>query len=146
MKDDLHKKISTILLVEDNHDSVFIIQEAIKEIQSNIKLFIVDNGVDAMAFLHRCNAYKDAIRPDIILLDLNLPKKSGEEVLAECKSDDDLKIILIIILTTSQYEMDIMKAYSLNANCYVVKPIDLDQFIQMIRSSRRIHTSKSSYF
>ena len=87
MKDDLHKKISTILLVEDNHDSIFMIQEAIKEIQSNIKLFIVDNGVDAMAFLHRCNAYKDAIRPDIILLDLNFDSENHGGATASVPED-----------------------------------------------------------
>jgi len=134
MKKNVGERVANVLLVEDNPDSIFMTQEALKEIKSDIKLFVVEDGAEAMTFLHRDGEYKDAVHPDLIFLDLNLPKKDGQEILAECKSDDDLKTIPVIILTTSQSEKDIMKAYSHHANCYITKPTDLDEFIRMVKS------------
>jgi CheY-like chemotaxis protein len=95
---------------------------------------VVDDGVKAMAFLRRQAAYSTVSRPDLILLDLNLPKKDGREVLEELKHDGDLKRIPVVVLTTSQAEQDILKAYALHANCYITKPVDLDQFLKVVRS------------
>jgi two-component system response regulator len=92
------------------------------------------DGVEAMAFLHREGRFADAPRPDLILLDLNLPKKDGREVLAEVKADEHLKRIPVVVLTTSKQDEDILRAYNLNANCYVTKPLDLDQFVHVVQS------------
>ncbi len=97
-------------------------------------MHVVWDGVEALAFLHRAGKYVDAPRPDIILLDLNLPKKDGREVLAEIKVDSDLKHIPVVVLTTSKAEEDIFRAYDKHANCYITKPIDLDQFIRIVRA------------
>ena len=134
MKKDIGKRAANVLLVEDNSDSIFMTQEALKEIKSDIRLFVVEDGAEAMHFLHPNDKYKDCVRPDLILLDLNLPKKDGQEILAECKTDDNLKMIPVIILTTSQSAEDIKKAYSHHANCYITKPVDLDEFIHMMKS------------
>jgi CheY-like chemotaxis protein len=97
-------------------------------------LHVVSDGDEAMAFLRRDGAYADAPRPDLILLDLNLPKKDGREVLAEIKQDPDLTRIPVVVLTISQDEQDILKSYNLHANCYITKPVDLDQFITVVKS------------
>ena len=123
-----------ILLVEDNPADVRLTTEALKEEKIYNNLHVVTDGVEAMAFLRREGKYAKAVRPDLILLDLNLPKKDGREVLEEIKSDDDLKTIPVVVLTVSQAEEDILKSYNLHANCYITKPVDLDQFIKVIRS------------
>ncbi len=121
-----------VLMAEDNPDDVFLTQEVLKDAKLHINLRVVEDGVAAMAFLRREGKYADVPRPDLILLDLNMPKKDGREVLAEIKADDDLKTIPVVILTTSQAEEDIFKAYANHANCYVTKPVDLDQFIRVV--------------
>ena len=123
-----------ILLVEDNPADVRLTTEALKEEKIYNNLHVVTDGVEAMAFLRREGKYAKAVRPDLILLDLNLPKKDGREVLEEIKSDDDLKTIPVVVLTVSQSEEDILKSYNLHANCYITKPVDLNQFIKVIRS------------
>ena len=122
------------LLVEDNPGDVRLTQEALKSHKVQNNLHVVTDGEEAMAFLRRQGKYKDAPRPDIILLDLNLPKKDGREVLAEIKSDSSLKTIPVVIITSSEAEQDVIKSYNLNANCYVTKPVDLDQFIKVVQS------------
>lgn len=123
-----------ILLVEDNPGDVRLTMEAFKECKVNNKIHVVSDGMEAMAFLRREDRYSDAARPDLILLDLNLPKKDGREVLTEIKSDKDLRYIPVVILTTSQAEEDILRAYGLNANCYVSKPVDFNQFFKVVKS------------
>ena len=123
-----------ILLIEDNPGDVRLTQEALRENKVRNKLHVVEDGVEAMAFLRREGKYADVPRPDLILLDLNLPKKDGREVLAEIKSDEDLGRIPVVVLTTSQAEEDILRAYGLNANCYVTKPVDLDRFFEVVKS------------
>ena len=123
-----------ILLVEDNPADVRLTQEAFREGKIHNKLVVAKDGVEAMDILQRRGEYADAERPDLILLDLNLPRKDGREVLAEIKADDTLRCIPVVILTTSRAEMDIVKTYNLHCNCYVVKPVDLDQFIHVVRS------------
>jgi len=123
-----------IMLVEDNPGDVRLIVEALKENKLRNSLDVVEDGVEALAFLRREGKYADAPRPDLILLDLNLPKKDGREVLAEIKADENLRRIPVVILTTSKAEEDILKAYDLNANCYITKPIGLDQFVKVVKS------------
>jgi len=123
-----------ILLVEDNPGDVRLTQEAFKEGKVRNSLHVVADGVEALAFLRKEGAHADAPRPDIILLDLNLPKKDGREVLAEIKEDPDLKRIPVVILTISQAEQDILKSYNLHANCYITKPVGLEQFMTVVRS------------
>jgi len=123
-----------ILLVEDNPADVRLTTEALKEEKIYNNLYVASDGVEAIAFLHREGKYAKAVRPDLILLDLNLPKKDGREVLEEIKSDDDLKTIPVVVLTVSKSEEDILKSYNLHANCYITKPVDLDQFMKVIRS------------
>jgi CheY-like chemotaxis protein len=123
-----------ILLVEDNPGDVRLTMEALREAKVHNRVNVAPDGVEAMAYLRREDRYADAPRPDLILLDLNLPKKDGREVLAEIKADDRLKHIPVVILTTSRAEQDILKSYDLHANCYVTKPVDLDQFINVVRS------------
>ena len=127
-------KVVEILLVEDNPGDVRLTQEAFKEGKLINNLSVVGDGVEAMAFLRKEEKYADVPRPDLILLDLNMPKKDGREVLAEIKKDPDLKHIPVIILTTSQAEQDILKSYNLHANCYITKPVDLDQFNAVVKS------------
>jgi chemotaxis family two-component system response regulator Rcp1 len=122
-----------ILLVEDNPGDVRLTQEAFKEGRVLNKLHVTRDGVEAMEFLRQKGKYAKAPRPDLILLDLNLPEKDGCEVLAEIKADKDLKRIPVVILTVSQAEEDILKSYNLNANCYIIKPIDLEQFIRAVK-------------
>ena len=123
-----------ILLVEDNPGDVRLTREALKEGKVLNNLNEVTDGQEAMEFLRREGKYGDAPRPDLILLDLNLPKKDGREVLAEIKADESLKMIPIVVLTTSQAEKDVIQTYNLGVNCYVTKPVDLDQFIYVVKS------------
>jgi two-component system, chemotaxis family, response regulator Rcp1 len=122
-----------ILLVEDNPGDVRLTIEALKEGKILNEVSVVEDGVEALAFLRRAGKYSDARRPDLILLDLNLPKKDGREVLEEIKQDGDLKKIPVVVLTTSAAERDILRAYNLHANCYITKPVDLEQFIRVVQ-------------
>ena len=126
-------KAIEILLVEDNPGDVRLTIEAFKEGQISNNLHVVKDGVEAMAFLRREGSYAAVVCPDLILLDLNLPKKAGSEVLAEIKADEELKRIPVVILTTSNADEDILKAYNLHANCYISKPLDIDQFVRVIK-------------
>ncbi len=123
-----------ILLVEDNPGDVRLTQESLTDGKVRNSMQVVEDGVEAVAFLRREGKYANASRPDLILLDLNLPKKDGREVLAEIKADEDLRRIPVVVLTTSKAEEDIFKAYDQHANCYITKPVDLDQFIAVVRS------------
>jgi len=123
-----------ILLVEDSPSDAALTIEALKAGKIANQLTLVEDGVEAMDFLRRRGKYADAVRPDLIMLDLNLPRKDGREVLAEIKSDNNLKIIPIIVLTTSRSDEDILKSYQLNANCYITKPVDFTHFIDVVKS------------
>lgn len=123
-----------ILLVEDNEADVRLTKEGIREAKIHNNLNIVRDGEEAMQYLKNEPKYKHVPRPDLILLDLNLPKKDGREVLQEIKKDEKLRHIPVIVFTTSQAEQDIVKSYNLHANCYVVKPLNLDQFTKVVRS------------
>jgi two-component system, chemotaxis family, response regulator Rcp1 len=123
-----------ILLIEDNSGDARLITEVLNENKIYSSLHVVNDGVEAMDFLRRNGRYIDAPKPDLIILDLNLPKKDGREVLAEIKADNEFKSIPVVIMTISQSEEDILKSYNLHANCYVTKPIDLDQFIKVVKS------------
>ena len=123
-----------ILLVEDNPGDVRLTKEALKEGKVYSNLHTVKDGVEAMEFLRRQGKYKDVPRPDIILLDLNLPRKDGREVLEEIKSDELLKRIPVVVLTTSKAEEDVLRTYNLHANCYVTKPVDLEKFMVVVKS------------
>jgi chemotaxis family two-component system response regulator Rcp1 len=123
-----------ILLVEDNPGDVRLTQEALKEAKVSNRLCVVEDGVAAMEFLRKEGSYASAPRPDLILLDLNLPRKDGREVLEEIKQDPGLMRIPVVVLTTSRAEEDILRTYDLHANCYVTKPVDLDQFITIVKS------------
>ena len=127
-------RLIEILLVEDSPGDVRLTQEALKEGKVLNKLSVVEDGVEAMAFLRREGKYTDVPRPDLILLDLNLPKKDGRQVLAEIKVDQNLKRIPVVILTTSKSEEDILKTYNLHANCYITKPVGLEQFLTVVKS------------
>jgi chemotaxis family two-component system response regulator Rcp1 len=126
-----------ILLVEDSQGDVRLIREALREICGGHVLHVVNDGVEALAFLHRTGAYVSAPRPDLVLLDLNLPRKNGREVLYEIKRDEQLRDIPVIVLTISTAEEDIMTAYRLRANCYVIKPVNLDNFFRVLNSVAR---------
>ena len=126
-----------ILLVEDNPGDVRLTKEALKEGKVYSNLHWAKDGVEALEFLRRQGKFADVPRPDIILLDLNLPKKDGREVLSEIKNDDDLKRIPVVILTTSKAEEDVLRSYQLHANCYVTKPVDLEKFIVVVQSIDR---------
>lgn len=121
-----------ILLVEDNPGDARLTIEAMREAKMRNRIQVVEDGVEAMEFLRRQGRFGDAPRPDLILLDLNLPRKDGREVLAEVKADPDLKRIPVVVLTTSQAEEDVVRAYDLHANCYVTKPVDLEQFMKIV--------------
>jgi len=123
-----------ILLVEDNPGDVDLAREALENSKIRNTLSVVGDGEEALAFLRRRGKYAAAPRPDLILLDLNLPKKSGREVLAEIKSDDYFKRIPVVVLTVSKDEEDIMASYNLHANCFITKPIDLHQFLRVVRA------------
>lgn len=123
-----------ILLVEDNPGDARLAIEALKESKLKNNLFHVEDGMEAMDYLFKKGKYLNAVRPDLILLDLNLPKKDGREVLKEIKQDEYLKRIPVVILTISKAEEDILRTYNLHANCYVTKPLDLDQFMKVVKS------------
>lgn len=123
-----------ILLVEDNPGDVRLTREALREGKVRNNLSVAQDGVEALAFLRREGAYAEAPRPDLILLDLNLPKKDGREVLQEIKTDAGLRYIPVVVLTSSQAEKDILRAYDLHANCYVTKPVDFEQFSQVVQT------------
>jgi chemotaxis family two-component system response regulator Rcp1 len=124
----------TVLLVEDSPGDIRLTQEAFRDADPSIDLRVAADGVEAMAFLRRQGVHAVAPRPDFILLDLNLPKMDGREVLAHIKEDDDLKTIPTVILTTSDAEADIMTSYQLQANCYVSKPVQLEEFESLVKS------------
>ena len=123
-----------ILLVEDNPGDVRLAKEGLKECKLLNNLSVAGDGVEAMAYLRKEGKYASAAKPDIILLDLNLPRKDGREVLAEIKTDERLKHIPVVILTTSQAEEDVLRSYGLHANCYIAKPVDLEQFVKIVQS------------
>ncbi len=123
-----------ILLVEDNPGDVRLTIEALKEGKVANEINVAVDGIEALAFLRREGKYENAPKPDLILLDLNLPKKNGREVLAEIKMNSHLKCIPVVILTSSQAEKDIVATYNLHANCYITKPVDFDQFIKVVKS------------
>ncbi len=123
-----------ILLVEDNPADVRLTLEALKEGKIINDLEVARDGVEALDFLYRRGAFADAPRPDLVLLDLNLPKKDGREVLADIKGDEDLKRIPVVVLTTSEAEEDILGSYNLHANCFISKPVDLEQFIKVVKT------------
>ncbi|MBN2419435.1 MAG: response regulator [Deltaproteobacteria bacterium] len=133
MFDELSSPIE-ILLVEDNPGDVRLTQEALKEGKILNNLSIAKDGVEAISFLRREGEYENTARPDLILLDLNLPKKDGREVLMEIKKDEDLRRIPVVVLTTSRAEEDIIRTYDCYANCYITKPVDFDQFINVVKS------------
>lgn len=123
-----------VLLVEDNPGDVRLTKEAMRESKVIVNLSVAPDGEEALAFLRKQGKHQSAPRPDLILLDLNLPKKDGREVLAEIKVDDDLRRIPVVVLTTSRAEEDILRTYNLHANCFITKPVDLDQFITVVGS------------
>lgn len=123
-----------ILMVEDNPGDVGLARETLKDSKLLNHMSVVFDGVEAMAFLRREGKYANATRPDLILLDLNLPKKDGREVLAEIKTDEQLRRIPVVVLTTSSAEQDILRTYDLHANCYITKPVNLDQFSAVVKA------------
>jgi chemotaxis family two-component system response regulator Rcp1 len=123
-----------VLLVEDSPGDVRLTREALKDAKVHISLHVAADGIEAMAFLERAGTHVDAPRPDLILLDLNLPKKDGREVLKEIKESPTLRSIPVVILTTSSSEEDVLRSYELHANCYISKPVDLDGFLKVVQS------------
>jgi CheY-like chemotaxis protein len=134
MRPDASSRPIEVLLVEDNPGDVRLTREALREGKVHNNLNVAQDGVEALAYLRREGRYADAVRPDLVLLDLNLPRMTGREVLEEMKGDPALRHIPVVVLTSSQAEQDIVKAYDLHANCYISKPVDLDQFIHVVRS------------
>ncbi len=134
MISDENGRPAEFLLVEDNPGDVRLTQEALKECKLRNNLSVVGDGVEALAFLRREGKYADVPKPDVILLDLNLPRKGGREVLAEIKADPVLRRIPVVVITSSEAEQDVLASYDLHVNCYVNKPVDLDQFIKVVRS------------
>ncbi|MDY6959217.1 MAG: response regulator [Halobacteriota archaeon] len=133
MNDDGIGRPIDVLLVEDNPGDIRLTEEAFKEGVMHINLHVVTDGVEATKFLKREGEYTDAPSPDLILLDLNMPRKNGREVLEEIKADENLRRIPVVILTTSKAEEDIIRSYDLHANCFITKPVDMDQFIEVIK-------------
>jgi CheY-like chemotaxis protein len=133
MENNIQRSVD-ILIVEDNKGDARLIKEVFNDNRLSNSLYFVNDGVEAMDFLYARGKYKESTIPDLIILDLNLPRKDGREVLAEIKSDDNLKHIPVVIMTISQAEEDILRSYNLHANCYVTKPIDLNQFIKVVKS------------
>jgi CheY-like chemotaxis protein len=129
------------LLVEDNPGDVRLTREALREGDQQIRLSVVNDGLEAMQYLRREGTYSEAERPNLILLDLNLPRKSGREVLSEIKSDDNLRAIPVVVMTSSDAPPDIRRAYDLQANCYVTKPADFDAFVTVVRSIEKFWLS-----
>jgi CheY-like chemotaxis protein len=126
-------KVIDVLLVEDDAGDVLLIEEAFADNKVRNRVHHVSDGVDALAFLRREGEYSDAPHPDLVLLDLNLPRKDGREVLAEIKGDDALRHIPVVVLTTSKAEEDVLRSYKLHANAYVTKPVDFERFIDVVR-------------
>ena len=127
-------RLLEILLVEDNPADVRLTVEALKEDKVSNHLSVVRDGAEALAFLHRERKYADSPRPDLILLDLNVPKKNGHEVLAEIKTDPDLRRIPVVVLTHSDAEQDVARSYNLHANCHIKKPVDLEEFVMVVKA------------
>lgn len=123
-----------ILMMEDSPDDVFFTKEALRETKMRVNLNVVTNGMDGMAYLKKEGKYADVETPDLILLDLNMPIMDGREVLALIKQDPRMRLIPVVVLTTSQAEEDVLQAYDLHANCYVSKPVDLDKFVRVVNS------------
>jgi len=123
-----------VLMVEDNPGDVRLVQENMKSAKMNNIMRVVSDGVEAMEYLRKQGKYKDSVKPDLILLDLKLPKKDGREVLAEIKADRELMRIPVVVLTSSKAEEDILRSYDLHANAFIVKPVDLDQFLRVIKA------------
>ncbi len=123
-----------VLLVEDNPDDADLTVDALRDGRVHNRVTVVEDGVEAMAYLRREGKYRAAPRPDLILLDLNLPRKNGREVLAEVKQDPDLRRIPVVVMTSSDDEKDVLAAYNLYVNCYITKPVDLNQFLAVIKS------------
>jgi two-component system, chemotaxis family, response regulator Rcp1 len=134
MAAEIHTRPIEILLVEDSAADVRLTVEAFKEAKVRNTLSVVDDGVKAIAYLRKEGQYANAIRPDLILLDLNMPKKDGREVLEEIKSDKDLKRIPVVVLTVSRAEEDVLSIYNLYANCYITKPVDFSKFMDVIKA------------
>jgi chemotaxis family two-component system response regulator Rcp1 len=128
------QKSTEVLLVEDNLGDVRLAREAFRDVNDAIRLHLASDGVEAMAFLRRQGNYLDAPRPDLIVLDLNLPKMNGREVLAQIKSDENLKMIPTVVLSSSETDADVLMSYKLQANCYLRKPAQWDAFVAMVRS------------
>jgi CheY-like chemotaxis protein len=128
------EKSIRILLVEDNPTDIELSRQALEEVKLVNQLDVVRDGVEAIQFLRRTGRYASALRPDLILLDLNLPKKDGREVLTEIKADPGLKTIPVVVLTTSEEEEDVLRSYELQANCYIAKPLDLEKFLSVVRA------------
>ncbi len=122
-----------VLLVEDDEGDVLMTREALEEGKVLNRLNVVGDGVEAVSYLRRDGDYADAVRPDLVLLDLNLPKRDGRQVLEEIKADPDLRRIPIVVLTTSEAEEDVLRSYDLHANAYVTKPVDFERFVEVIR-------------
>lgn len=123
-----------ILLAEDSEADIRLTQEALKESKIRNDLFVVRDGIEAIDFLKQTGGYKDAPVPDVVLLDLNMPRKNGKEVLEEIKEDKELKTIPVVVLTTSREEEDVLRSYELHANCYVRKPLEVEGFFKVVRS------------
>jgi CheY-like chemotaxis protein len=132
----MHSQVKPIeiLLVEDSPGDILIAREALSEAKLLNTIHIAEDGVEAMDFLYKRGKFASAPTPDLILLDLNLPRKNGREVLAEVKTDENLKKIPVVMLTTSSAEEDVLRSYNLHANCYVVKPVEFDSFVQAVKS------------
>lgn len=128
-----HPRSIELLMVEDNPGDIRLAQEAMQEAKINNRINVVTDGVMAMEYLRRQGSFKDVLRPDLILLDLNLPRMDGREVLEALKSDPDLRRIPVVVLTTSRAEEDVIRAYNLHANCYITKPVDFHQFMKVVQ-------------
>jgi len=133
MANDKQQKMFDILLIEDNPGDVILIKEALKEGQAFNKLTVLGDGEAALSFLRKEGEYKKSSRPDLVLLDLNMPRKDGRDVLAEIKTNPELKHIPVVILTSSEAKQDIINAYNLQANCYITKPVDLKKFFSVVK-------------
>ena len=132
MAEDTDRPIA-VLLVEDDPGDVLMTREAFEEYKMRNTLHVVSDGVEALAYLRREGDFANTVRPDLILLDLNLPRKDGREVLAEIKADPKLHTIPIVVLTTSRAEQDVLRSYELHANCYITKPVDMDRFVDIVK-------------
>ncbi|HEY4811137.1 MAG TPA: response regulator [Solirubrobacteraceae bacterium] len=128
----MNADLISVLLVDDDQGDVLLVREAFEDHKVGNMLSVVSDGVEALQYVRREGSYADAVRPDLILLDLNLPRKSGIEVLEEIKSDPELSTILVVVLTTSEAEEDIVRAYKLHANAYITKPVDFEQFTKIV--------------